>query len=138
MFPENLGYILTLDEAMLPLDFKNCKKAGFSYRGQTRLYSIPRKAKVNADVFNRLVVKPMFDFDVPNLYGADAHKVIPRMDIALSHTAKGRPMAPKPRKKVHNEDSGWRIVQTCLQWTSSQTATSRENFPTESTPPKPA
>ncbi|GAV04835.1 hypothetical protein RvY_15055 [Ramazzottius varieornatus] len=120
LISNNLEYILTMDEAILPSDFKNGKTdfvylskknvedgrvvppsvrspgfplqrmfaAGFSYRGQTRLYAIPRKAKVNADVFIQMVLRPMFDFDVPNLYGTDAHKVIFHMDCAPSHTAK--------------------------------------------------
>ncbi|GAV00835.1 hypothetical protein RvY_11629 [Ramazzottius varieornatus] len=71
-----------MDEAMLPLDFKN----GFCLL--TRLYAIPRKPKVNAEEFIRMVLKPMFDFDVPNLYGADAHKVILHMDSDPSHTAR--------------------------------------------------
>ncbi|GAU99277.1 hypothetical protein RvY_10303 [Ramazzottius varieornatus] len=78
--------------------------AGFSYRGQTRFYSIPRKVKVNVDLSIRMVLQPMFDFDVPNLYGADAHKVILHMDSAFSYRQKDRRVAPKPRNRVHNED----------------------------------
>ncbi|GAV01648.1 hypothetical protein RvY_12326 [Ramazzottius varieornatus] len=62
--------------------------AGYSYRGPTRLYAVPQKAKVNADLFIKKILKPMFDIDVPKFYGADAWKVILHMDSAPAHTAK--------------------------------------------------
>ena len=117
---ENLYYILSMDEAMLPLDYANGQTnffyltendkdegrvaplavqkqsfplqrmfaAGFSHRGPTRLYVVPKQAKVNADLFIELILKPMVLVDIPKLYGADAGRVILHMDSASSHTAK--------------------------------------------------
>ena len=116
---ENLEFTLTLDEAMLPLDYTNgetthyyaTKKieerdrppplatsaqqfpeqhmmaAGFCWRGKTKLYIIPAKAKVNADYFIQYILAPMFDEDIPKLYGKEAGKVQLHMDSAPSHTA---------------------------------------------------
>ena len=62
--------------------------AGFSYRGPTRLYVVPKAAKVNADLFIKLILKPKMLVDIPKLFIADAGKVILHMDSASSHTAK--------------------------------------------------
>ena len=119
MISENLHYILSLDEAMLPLDFTNGQTkhfyekktdreegvvaplavgkagfykqrmfaAGFSYRGPTRLYIVPKGSKVNADVFIKEILEPMLMVDMRKLYGKEMSKVIVHMDSASSHTA---------------------------------------------------
>ncbi|GAU87707.1 hypothetical protein RvY_00518 [Ramazzottius varieornatus] len=92
---ENLEYIFTMDDAtaglqerkdrfrlhgrVIPTAVKSSSfpaqrmfAAGYSYRGSTRLYAVPQKAKVNADLFIKKILKPMFDIDVPKLYRADA------------------------------------------------------------------
>ena len=62
--------------------------AGFSYRGPTRLYVVPKDTKVNVDLFIKHILRPMMLVDVPKLFGADAGKVILHMDSVSSHTAK--------------------------------------------------
>jgi len=113
-------YILTMNEAMLPLDGLNGQReffykpkdreersddppvlsgspshpqqrmfaAGFSWRGQTRLYVVPKEAKVNADLFIEHILRPMMLEDVSRLFGLDADKVVLHMDSAPAHTAK--------------------------------------------------
>ena len=61
--------------------------AEFCWRGKTKLYIIPAKAKVNADYFIQYILAPMFDEDIPKLYGKEAGKVQLHMDSAPSHTA---------------------------------------------------
>ena len=117
---DQLKYLLTEDEAMLPLDYTNGETdhyyalknneerdrpaplatsaqqfpeqymmaAAFCWHGQTRLTIIPARAKVNADYFIQHVLTPMFDVDVPKLFGKDAGKVVLHMDSATSHTAR--------------------------------------------------
>jgi hypothetical protein len=112
--------ILTMDEAMLPLDFKNGQREffyqlknpkerwseeslvsrapncpeqrmlanGYGCFGQTRLFVVPPKAKINAESFIEWILKPMMLEDVPRLYGANKDKVILHFDSARSHTAK--------------------------------------------------
>ena len=117
---EQLEFILTLDEAMLPHDHKNGETehyyapknakerdrspplatsaqkfpeqhmmaAGFTWRGATRLYIVPARAKVNADYFIERILRPMFALDVPRLFGKKASKVLLHMDSVTSHTAR--------------------------------------------------
>jgi predicted XRE-type DNA-binding protein len=112
--------ILTMDEAMLPLNYQNGQReffyqpnnpknrgkkepvaskspswpkqrmyaAGFGWRGQTRMYIVEAKAKVNAEYFIEHILSPMMLVDVPKLYGADANRVILHMDSARSHIAR--------------------------------------------------
>ena len=62
--------------------------AAFCWHGQTRLTIIPARAKVNADYFIQHVLAPMFDVDVPKLFGKDAGKVVLHKDSATRHTAR--------------------------------------------------
>ena len=55
----------------------------FCWNGQTQLFSIPARTKVNADYF----IQHMFLVDVPRLFGRNTHKVLLHMDSASSHTA---------------------------------------------------
>jgi hypothetical protein len=116
---ENFKDILTMDEAMLPLNYMNGKTdffyeskhpkerrkvkplaskapshpqqrmfaAGYGWRGQTRLFIVPAKAKVNADIFIKHILEPMMLVDVPRIYGKDKDRVILHMDSARAHTA---------------------------------------------------
>ena len=61
--------------------------AGFTWRGPTRLYIVPPKTKITAEYFVKQVLTPMFDVDIPKLYGKEAGKVELHMDSASSHTA---------------------------------------------------
>ena len=115
---EKAEFILIVDEAMLPLNFKHgntshsyqpkniCEKrsqaaietsapqfprsimfaAGFSWRGQTRFYAIPKDSKMTGEVLIKSVLRPILFRDVPRLYGKDASKVVLHMDSATSHT----------------------------------------------------
>ena len=62
--------------------------AGYTWRGPTRLYVVDKDVKVNGELFLEQILKPMLQIDLPNLYGADADKVVLHMDSASSHTSK--------------------------------------------------
>ncbi|OWA51152.1 hypothetical protein BV898_15646 [Hypsibius exemplaris] len=63
--------------------------AGFGWEGQSRLYVVEPKAKVNAAYFIEKILSPMMLVDVPKLYSKrEAKNVILHMDSARSHTAK--------------------------------------------------
>ena len=115
---EKAEFILTLDEAVLPQNFKNgntshsyqpkkiCERrsqaavatsapqfprsimfaAGFSWRGPTRFYPIPKDSKMTGEVFIKSVLRPILFMDIPRLYGKDASKVVLHTHSATSHT----------------------------------------------------
>ena len=58
---------------------------GVSLRGKTGMYVIPNNAKINAEVFLKHVLQPMWKTDIPRLYGKEAKKVILHMDAAPGH-----------------------------------------------------
>ncbi|OQV11955.1 hypothetical protein BV898_13750 [Hypsibius exemplaris] len=60
---------------------------GYSWRGQTPLYVVDSKVKVNAALFIEQILKPMMTVDVPALYGKEADKVVLHMDSAPAHVA---------------------------------------------------
>ena len=60
--------------------------AGFSWRGQTRLYPIPNDSEMTGEVFIKSVLCPILFRDVPRLYRKDASKVVLHIDSARSHT----------------------------------------------------
>ncbi|KAJ9597789.1 hypothetical protein L9F63_011397 [Diploptera punctata] len=62
--------------------------AGFCARGKLRIHRVESKAKINEAYFQENVMDPIFDEDIPRLYGADTSKVWIHMDKALSHTAR--------------------------------------------------
>ena len=61
--------------------------AGISSRGTTALRFIPPKAKVNADYHIKHVLKPLFEKDLPKLFGKDSKSVVLHHDSAPAHTA---------------------------------------------------
>ena len=62
--------------------------AGFSWNGQTQLFFIPARTKVNADYFIQHVLGSMFAVNVPRLFGRNAHKVLLHVDSASTHMAR--------------------------------------------------
>jgi hypothetical protein len=60
---------------------------GFCWRRQTKLYLVPAKAEVNAELLIKYILTLMMLVDVPKLYGREAGKVILHMDSARSHTS---------------------------------------------------
>ena len=68
--------------------------AGYSWRGQTQLYCIPEKSKMNGELFIKQVLSLIVKEDIPRLYGSDAPEVVIHMDSATSHTW----------------SSGWKII----------------------------
>ena len=116
--PRKLRYILTFDETYITLDDTsgetdfyydgNCleipddwkKKPrkswprkvmvviGICWRGKTKAYIVPEKAKVNADYFIKHILKPIVEKDIPRLYGELSGKVKIHMDSAPGHVSK--------------------------------------------------
>lgn len=61
---------------------------GICWRGKSRAYIVEGSAKINADYLIQNILTPIFDKDIPKLYGDDAWKVVLHMDAAPSHFAK--------------------------------------------------
>ena len=61
---------------------------GICWEGRSKIYIVDRKAKVNAEYLIQHILTPMFDKDIPRLYGVNARKVVLHMDSAPSHVAK--------------------------------------------------
>ena len=61
---------------------------GICWRGKSRIYIVPQKAKVNADIFTEFILKPMVKNDIPALYGKHAKRVVFHVDSAPAHTAR--------------------------------------------------
>lgn len=60
---------------------------GICWMGKSRIYVVPEETTINADNFIKLILKPMFEKDIPRLYGKDAKKVTFHMDSAPAHVA---------------------------------------------------
>lgn len=114
---EKWKFIVTLDEAYVYLSdtnktrsifyrprdtndfkvwFKECKEsfprgfmivAGYSYNGKLTLHRVDPKAKINSAYYQTNVLQPIYDHDIPRLYGADAQRVRIHQDKASSHTS---------------------------------------------------
>ena len=79
---------------------------GISWKGKSRIYIVPSGVKVNADAFIKLILKPMMEKDIPDLYGADAKKVVFHVDSAPAHTADKTKFWLESRKinYIHKEE----------------------------------
>ena len=62
--------------------------AGYCARGKLKIHRVGKNVKVNAVYFQEKVMDPIFDQDIPRLYGDDSSKVWIHMDKASSHTAR--------------------------------------------------
>jgi len=58
---------------------------GISWNGPTSLYFVPPKAEMNSQMFINLILKPLFEKDVPRLYPGEEKKIILHMDSAGTH-----------------------------------------------------
>ena len=61
---------------------------GICWRGKSKAYIVPEKAKVNAEYFIHHILKPIVEKDIPRLYGDKSWKVKIHMDSAPGHVAK--------------------------------------------------
>jgi len=62
--------------------------AGFCFNGKLKLKKVDPKVKINSSVYQRLVLDPLFDTEIPDLYGDDANHVCLHQDKATSHTSR--------------------------------------------------
>lgn len=62
--------------------------AGYCAMGQLTIHRVSSKAKINAQYFQTNVLEPIYNSDIPRLYGNQASKVLIHMDKASSHTAR--------------------------------------------------
>ena len=60
---------------------------GVCWRRKSQIYVAPENAKINADNFIKLILKPVLEKYIPRLYGRDAKKVTFHMDSAPAHVA---------------------------------------------------
>ena len=60
---------------------------GICHRGQTELYYVPEKRKVNADFFIHHILTPIVEKDIPRLYCSEKVKVVLHFDSAPRHVA---------------------------------------------------
>jgi hypothetical protein len=58
---------------------------GISYRGVTKSLFVPAGVKINSDIYINTILKPMFEEDIPALYGEDLDKVVFHHDNAPAH-----------------------------------------------------
>ena len=56
-----------------------------SYRGTTKIRFVAKGVKINSEVYIEIILKPMFEKDIPELYGADLKKVVFHHDNASAH-----------------------------------------------------
>ena len=61
--------------------------AGICARGETAMYIVPEKTKVNRWYFIKYVLTPLVKYDIPRLYPGEEKKVVLHFDSATSHTA---------------------------------------------------
>lgn len=78
---------------------------GYCSRGQLKISRVGTRVKINATYFQEEVMKPIFEEEIPRVYGRDSLKVFIHMDKASSHTAKSsmayyRRMEAETRIKV--------------------------------------
>lgn len=62
--------------------------AGYSYRGRLQIRRVAKNTKINARYYQENVLKPLFETEIPALYGPDQRKVHIHQDKASSHTAR--------------------------------------------------
>jgi hypothetical protein len=63
--------------------------AGISALGTTAIRFVPPRTKVNSDFYVKRVLQPLFEKDIPRLYGKDAKSVALHHDSAPAHKALG-------------------------------------------------
>jgi hypothetical protein len=61
--------------------------AGINSRGPTAIRFVPPNTKVNSAFFINKVLKPIYEKDIPRLFGKDAKRVALHHDSASSHTS---------------------------------------------------
>lgn len=111
-------YIVTLDEAWIYLNdcnqpraiyyvknefkgvkdwVKQCRErfskgfmvvAGFCAQGKLRIRRVDNKIKINSEFYQREILQPIFDEEIPFLYQNDKNKVWIHQDQAPSHTSR--------------------------------------------------
>jgi hypothetical protein len=59
--------------------------ASISYRGVTRLRFIPTGIEINSEIYINTILKPMFEKDIPDMYGEYPDKVIFHHDNAPAY-----------------------------------------------------
>jgi hypothetical protein len=59
--------------------------AGVSYRGVTKMRFVSQGVKINSDVYIHTILKPIFENDIPKLYGEDLKMVVFHHDNAPAH-----------------------------------------------------
>jgi len=62
--------------------------AGFCSKGKLKIRKVESNVKINSDYYQRAILQPIFDEEIPNLYGDDTNKVWIHQDQASSHTSK--------------------------------------------------
>jgi hypothetical protein len=58
---------------------------GINYRGLTKIPVVPAGVKMNLDVYMNNFSKPMFEENIPTLYGGNLDKVACHHDNALAY-----------------------------------------------------
>ncbi|GFW88168.1 uncharacterized protein TNCV_3500571 [Trichonephila clavipes] len=62
--------------------------AGFSNNGKLKIINVSSKTKINSRYYQQNILEPIFEEEIPTLYGKDIDKVELHMDKASSHTSK--------------------------------------------------
>ena len=65
--------------------------AGSCARGQLKIHRVAKNVKINAAYYQKNVMDPIFNEEIPRLYSEDTLNVWIHMDKAYSHTARSSP-----------------------------------------------
>ena len=61
--------------------------AGVSYNGKLKIRKVERNVKINSEYYQQRILTPIFEEEIPELYGNSVNKVYFHQDKASSHTS---------------------------------------------------
>jgi hypothetical protein len=62
--------------------------AGYSYRGKLKIRRVKKNCKINSQYYQEEILRPIYEQEIPAMYGNDANMVRIHMDKASSHTSR--------------------------------------------------